>query len=421
MEKMEIKKIQGFEILDSRGNPTVLAEVTLHCGAVGIAAVPSGASTGSHEAHERRDGDKERYRGKGVLLAVEAVNTTLSSALCDKNAAEQAAIDAALCAADGSPHKENLGANAILGVSLAVAKAAAAAAGLPLWQYVAALTGKKPLLPRPMMNILNGGAHAANNVDIQEFMIIPLGIESFAEGLERCVRVYHALGGLLEERSLACGVGDEGGFAPKLAHDEEALDLILQAVEACSLRPGEEIALALDAAASEWQSENGMYLLPKANRLQTPTTLLEYWEKLAAKYPILSLEDPAGEDDWQLWQQLDASLGKKVQLVGDDLFVTQSERLWRGIREKAANAILIKPNQVGTLTETLETVALAQQQNFGVIMSHRSGETEDSTIADLAVGTGCGQIKSGAPCRSDRVAKYNRLLRIEAELKLSNR
>lgn len=414
MGKMEIRSVCGFEILDSRGNPTVLAEVTLTDGTVGKAAVPSGASTGIHEAHELRDGDRSRYGGRGVQKAVAAVNGPLAEAIHGMEATEQAAVDAALCAADGSSNKENLGANAILGISLAVAKAAAAAARAPLWQYIASLTGRSPELPRPMMNILNGGAHAANNIDIQEFMVIPLGAGSFAAGLERCVKVYHALGGLLEERDLRCGVGDEGGFAPRLPHDEDALDLIMQAIEACSLRPGEDMALALDAATSEWQGENGIYRMPKANRLWTPATLTEYWETLTGKYPILSLEDPAGEDDWKLWQGLTASLGQEVQLVGDDLFVTQGERLWRGVEQKVANAILIKPNQVGTLTETLETVALAQEQGYGVILSHRSGETEDSTIADLAVGTGCGQIKSGAPCRSDRVAKYNRLLRIEA-------
>lgn len=416
MDRAKISEIRSFEILDSRGNPTVLAEVILTDGSVGTAAVPSGASTGIHEAHERRDGDPARYRGRGVLGAVLAANRELAAAIRGMDAAEQAAVDAALCAADGTPSKEHLGANAILGVSLAVAKAAAAAQGLPLWRYISRISGREPRLPRPMMNILNGGAHAANNIDIQEFMIVPLGTESFAEGLERCVRVYHALGALLQEQGLSCGVGDEGGFAPKLPHEEDALELILQAIEKSGLRPGEEIALALDAAASEWLGENGIYRMPKGNHLWTPATLTQYWETLSAKYPIISLEDPAGEDDWKLWQTLTASLGERVQLVGDDLFVTQGERLWQGVQCHAANAILIKPNQVGTLTETLETVALAQQQGYGVILSHRSGETEDTTIADLAVGTGCGQIKAGAPCRSDRVAKYNRLLRIEAAL-----
>lgn len=417
MERPKISEIRGFEILDSRGNPTVQAEVILTDGSIGTASVPSGASTGIHEAHERRDGDPTRYGGRGVLGAVLAVNRELAAAIRGMDAAEQAAIDAALCAADGTPAKEHLGANAILGVSLAVAKAAAAAHRLPLWRYIARLSGREPRLPRPMMNILNGGAHAANNIDIQEFMIVPLSSQSFAEGLERCVRIYHALGAQLKEQGLSCGVGDEGGFAPQLPRNEAAIEQILRAIEACGLRPGEDIAIALDAAASEWQGDNGIYRMPKANHLWTPATLTQYWELLVKKYPVISLEDPAGEDDWKLWQALTASMGGQVQLVGDDLFVTQGERLWQGVQRHAANAILIKPNQVGTLTETLETVALAQQQGYGVILSHRSGETEDTSIADLAVGTGCGQIKAGAPCRSDRVAKYNRLLRIEEAMK----
>ena len=310
----------------------------------------------------------------------------------------------------------NLGANAILGVSLAMAHAAAAACRLPLWQYLTRFTGRRPALPRPMMNILNGGRHAPNNIDIQEFMVIPLGCPTFADGLERCVRVTHRLGALLEEAGLACGVGDEGGFAPQLKNEEQALELILRAIEDCRLRPGEDMALALDAAAGEWQTGNNMYLLPKENRLRTPHDLLEYWRRLTAKYPIISLEDPAGEDDWDLWRQLTEAIGKNVQLVGDDLFVTQKARLEQGLARRAANAVLIKPNQVGTLTETLETVVLAQQSGYGAILSHRSGETEDTTIADLAVATACGQIKTGAPCRSERTAKYNRLLRIEAML-----
>ena len=409
-----ITKVRGYEILDSRGNPTVLAEVTLQNGAVGAAAVPSGASTGGHEACEKRDDDPARYGGKGVLSAVAAVNGTLAQTLRGQDAVDQKTLDRLLCEADGTEDKSHLGANAILGVSLAAAHAAAAAQGLPLWRYLAGITGRKPALPRPMMNILNGGRHAPNNIDIQEFMIVPLGCPTFAGGLERCVRITHRLGALLEEQGLACGVGDEGGFAPRLGCEEDALDLILRAMEDCGFAPGEDMALALDAAAGEWQTENNMYLLPKANRLRTPQDLAEYWQHLMRKYPIISLEDPAGEDDWALWQQLTETVGKGVQLVGDDLFVTQKKRLELGLARGAANAVLIKPNQVGTLTETLETVALAQQSGYGAILSHRSGETEDTTIADLAVATACGQIKTGAPCRGERTAKYNRLLRIEA-------
>ena len=389
MSHTTITKVQGFEVLDSRGNPTVRVEVTLQSGAIGIAAVPSGASTGGHEACEKRDGDPARYGGKGVRSAVHAVNDELARALIGRDAAEQKTIDRILCETDGTGDKSNLGANAILGVSLAMAHAAAAACRLPLWQYLTRFTGRRPALPRPMMNILNGGRHAPNNIDIQEFMVIPLGCPTFADGLERCVRVTHRLGALLEEAGLACGVGDEGGFAPRLKNEEQALELILRAIEDCRLRPGEDMALALDAAAGEWQTGNNMYLLPKENRLRTPHDLLEYWRRLTAKYPIISLED---------------------------LFVTQKARLEQGLARRAANAVLIKPNQVGTLTETLETVALAQQSGYGAILSHRSGETEDTTIADLAVATACGQIKTGAPCRSERTAKYNRLLRIEAML-----
>lgn len=416
MSHTTITKVQGFEVLDSRGNPTVRVEVTLQSGAIGIAAVPSGASTGGHEACEKRDRDPSRYGGKGVRTAVHAVNDALARALIGRDAAEQKTIDRILCETDGTGDKSNLGANAILGVSLAMAHAAAAACRLPLWQYLTRFTGRRPALPRPMMNILNGGRHAPNNIDIQEFMVIPLGCPTFADGLERCVRVTHRLGALLEEAGLACGVGDEGGFAPRLKNEEQALELILRAIEDCRLRPGEDMALALDAATGEWQTGNNMYLLPKENRLRTPHDLLEYWRRLTAKYPIISLEDPAGEDDWDLWRQLTEAIGKNVQLVGDDLFVTQKARLEQGLARRAANAVLIKPNQVGTLTETLETVALAQQSSYGAILSHRSGETEDTTIADLAVATACSQIKTGAPCRSERTAKYNRLLRIEAML-----
>ena len=344
MSHTTITKVQGFEVLDSRGNPTVRVEVTLQSGAIGIAAVPSGASTGGHEACEKRDRDPSRYGGKGVRAAVRAVNDELARALIGRDAAEQKTIDRILCETDGTGDKSNLGANAILGVSLAVAHAAAAACRLPLWQYLTRFTGRRPALPRPMMNILNGGRHAPNNIDIQEFMVIPLGCPTFADGLERCVRVTHRLGALLEEAGLACGVGDEGGFAPRLKNEEQALELILRAIEDCRLRPGEDMALALDAAAGEWQTGNNVYLLPKENRLRTPHDLLEYWRRLTAKYPIISLEDPAGEDDWDLWRQLTEAIGKNVQLVGDDLFVTQKARLEQGLARRAANAVLIKPN-----------------------------------------------------------------------------
>ncbi len=416
MPNTTITKVQALEILDSRGNPTVRAEVTLQNGATGAAAVPSGASTGGHEACEKRDGDPDRYGGKGVLAAVTAVNRELAEAVTGLDAADQCTIDRTLCEADGTGDKSRLGANAVLAVSLAAAHAAAAARGVPLWRHLVDLTGRHPCLPRPMMNILNGGRHAPNNIDIQEFMIIPLGTATFARGLERCVRVTHRLGALLEEQGLACGVGDEGGFAPRLESEEQALELILRAMEDCRLTPGEDMALALDAAAGEWQTEGGLYRLPKQGLLRGPQDLLCYWRQLTEKYPIVSLEDPAGEDDWPLWGQLTEALGKRVQLVGDDLFVTQKARLELGLARRSANAVLIKPNQVGTLTETLETAALAQQAGYGVIMSHRSGETEDTTIADLAVATGCGQIKTGAPCRGERTAKYNRLLCIEAML-----
>ena len=409
--KITINSVVGREIIDSRGNPTVEATVGLTDGTFANAAVPSGASTGAYEAVELRDGG-DRFNGKGVKKAVTNISKIISPEICGMSPFDQCAVDNKLSELDGSKNKKNLGANAILAVSVAVAKAAAKSLRLPLYRYLGGIYSVK--LPVPMMNILNGGRHAPNNIDIQEFMIVPLGCPTFVDGLERCVRVTHRLGVLLEEAGLSCGVGDEGGFAPHLGCEEDALDLILRAAEDCGFLPGEEIALALDAAAGEWQTENGLYLLPKANRLRTPQELAEYWRHLTRKYPIISLEDPAGEDDWALWQQLTGTLGTEVQLVGDDLFVTQKKRLELGLARGAANAVLIKPNQVGTLTETLETVALAQQSGYGAILSHRSGETEDTTIADLAVATACGQIKTGAPCRGERTAKYNRLLRIEA-------
>lgn len=415
MSASKIMRVTAMEILDSRGNPTVRAGVELEDGSQGWANVPSGASTGVHEAHELRDGDLSRYRGKGVRQAAENAAGPLAQAVKGLDAMDQRQVDEALIRADGSENKKRLGANAILAVSLASARAAAESAGMPLWKHLC--PEHKKLLPVPMMNILNGGAHAANNVDIQEFMIIPKQAPSFAEGLQRCAEVYHALGDILRERKMGSGVGDEGGFAPNLSSDEEALELILRAIGRAGYTPGDQIALALDAAASEWMEEGeDLYRTPKGQKTYTRRQLAEYWAGLAARYPIVSLEDGAAEDDWQGWQLLTQKLGGGMQLVGDDLFVTNIDRLKKGMEEGAANAILIKPNQIGTLSETLDAVALAQEKGWGVVMSHRSGETEDAVIADLAVATGCGQIKSGAPCRSERVAKYNRLLEIEADL-----
>lgn len=414
MKDFAITQVSALEILDSRGNPTVKARVTLECGAWGEAAAPSGASTGVHEAHELRDGDPARYGGKGTHKAVAQVEQVLNSAIRGLDAREQKAVDQAMMEADGTRNKEHLGANSILAVSLAVARAAAQATQQPLYRYLAEKT--PPVLPVPMMNILNGGAHAANNVDIQEFMIRPHGAPSFGEGLRWCCEIYHTLGRLLRQRGLSTGVGDEGGFAPNLSSDEEALELIIQAVEQAGYQPGRDISLAIDAAASEWKAEGELYLTPKGQRPFTPAQLTAFWQDLALRYPLVSLEDGMGEDDWQGWKQLTAALGGRMQLVGDDLFVTNVKRLRRGLEEGAGNAVLIKPNQIGTLTETLEAVAMAQKAGWGVILSHRSGETEDPFIADLAVATACGQIKAGAPCRSDRTAKYNRLLEIEKEL-----
>ena len=409
-----IMKAEGFEIIDSRGNPTVKARVTLSGGAAGEASVPSGASTGVHEAHELRDSDAGRYGGKGVLRAADNVGGSLCPAIAGLDARQQERVDRAMREADGTKNKQKLGANAILAVSLASARAAAAGACQPLYR---ALGGEKAhILPIPMMNILNGGAHASNNVDIQEFMIRPHGAPNFREGLRWCCEIYHTLGRILKGKGLSTGVGDEGGFAPDLASDEEALRLILEAVEAAGYKPGTEISLAIDAAASEWQAGEGIYRTPKGGKQYTSAQLVEYWQGLCERYPLVSLEDGMAEDDWQGWRLLTDALGGRVQLVGDDLFVTNAERLQKGIDERAGNAILIKPNQIGTLTETQEAISLAQSAGFKTIMSHRSGETEDAVIADLAVAFGCGQIKAGAPCRSDRVAKYNRLLEIESQL-----
>ena len=413
MSASTISEIHGREILDSRGNPTVEAEVRLACSAIGWAGVPSGASTGMHEAVELRDGDGERYGGKGVLRAVGNINETVASALIGHDALEQAAIDQALIALDGSPTKGNLGANALLAVSLAVAKAAAACVGLPLYRYLGGAFADT--LPVPMMNILNGGKHAANSTDFQEFMILPVAAPTFREALRWGAETYHALHGLLEEESLSTTVGDEGGFAPSLPTNVAAIETILTAIEKAGFRPGEDIYIGLDPATTELY-ENDAYVLAREGRTLSSEELVAFWADWAEKYPIISLEDGLAEDDWEGWIGLQARLGAGVQLVGDDLLVTNTQRLGEAIERNAANAILIKPNQIGTLTETLDAVAMARQAGWGAVISHRSGETEDTTIADIAVATGVGQIKTGAPCRSDRVAKYNRLLRIEDEL-----
>ncbi|GAA5166420.1 phosphopyruvate hydratase [Ornithinimicrobium tianjinense] len=406
-----IDAIIAREILDSRGNPTVEVEVGLDDGTVARAAVPSGASTGAFEAVERRDGDEGRYLGKGVENAVAAVMDDLEPRLLGFDASEQRLVDAEMLAADGTDNKAEIGANAILGVSLAVARAAADSAGLPLFRYVGGPNAH--VLPVPMMNILNGGSHADSNVDIQEFMIAPIGAGSFREALRWGAEVYHALKGVLKERGLATGLGDEGGFAPNLESNRAALDLIVEAIEKAGYAVGSDIALALDVAASEFH-EDGSYAFEGASR--SADEMIAYYSELVDAYPLVSIEDPLNEDDWEGWQKITAALGDKVQLVGDDLFVTNPERLQRGISDKAGNALLVKVNQIGTLTETLDAVALAQSNGFRCMMSHRSGETEDTTIADLAVATNCGQIKTGAPARSERVAKYNQLLRIEEEL-----
>ncbi|WP_298889223.1 phosphopyruvate hydratase [uncultured Serinicoccus sp.] len=406
-----IDAIIAREILDSRGNPTVEVEVGLDDGTVARAAVPSGASTGAFEAVERRDGDETRYLGKGVENAVAAVMDDLEPRLLGFDASEQRLVDNEMLAADGTANKAEIGANAILGVSLAVAKAAADSAGLPLFRYVGGPNAH--VLPVPMMNILNGGSHADSNVDIQEFMIAPVGAPSFREALRWGTEVYHALKAVLKKRGLSTGLGDEGGFAPDLASNRAALDLIVEAITAAGYTPGSDIALALDVAASEF-FEKGKYTFEGKKR--KAADMVKYYAELVDAYPLVSIEDPLDEDDWEGWAQMTAQLGDQVQLVGDDLFVTNPERLQRGITERAANALLVKVNQIGSLTETLDAVALAQSNGFRCMMSHRSGETEDVTIADLAVATNCGQIKTGAPARSERVAKYNQLLRIEEEL-----
>ena len=412
-----IVKIHGREILDSRGNPTVEVEVYLEDGSVGRASVPSGASTGIYEACELRDGDPGRYLGKGVSSAVHHVNTEIAEALLGANALEQAAIDRALIELDGTPNKSRLGANAILGVSLACAKAAAASLGQSLYRYIGGSNAK--VLPVPMMNILNGGAHASNNVDIQEFMIMPVSAPSWKEALRRSTEVFHALKVVLKERNIpVTGVGDEGGYAPMLKKDEDALAVIVAAIEKAGYTPGTDFMIALDAAASEWKAgKPGEYRMPKSKQEWTSETLIDHWDELCHKYPIASIEDALDEEDWEGWKLLTQRLGNRVQLVGDDLFVTNTERLQKGIDLRCGNAILIKPNQIGTLSETLAAIQMAQKAGFRTIISHRSGETEDTTIADLAVAVNAGQIKTGAPSRSERVAKYNRLLRIEEEIK----
>ena len=412
MKHTKITDIRGFELMDSRGNPTVGARVTLEDGSTGFAVSPSGASTGEFEAFELRDNDKKRYLGKGVKKAAENINGEIFKSLTGQNAANQRNTDRIMIELDGTPNKSRLGANAILAVSLASAKAAAACYGMPLYRYLGGANAVT--LPKPMMNILNGGAHAANNIDIQEFMIIPVGAESFSEGLRWCSEIYHTLGKIIKGRGLSAGVGDEGGFAPDLESDEKAIELIMEAVDKSSYTE-KDINIALDIASSEWYRE-GQYHLPKRNVSMTAGQLIDYYEGLCGKYPIISIEDGVAEDDWDSWGLLTQRLGDRIQLVGDDLFVTNTERLKKGINLNCANSVLVKPNQIGSLSETLNVVLCAQKHGYSAVISHRSGETEDTTIADIAVGLNAGQIKTGAPCRSDRVSKYNRLLIIENEI-----
>ena len=412
----QITSVYGREVLDSRGNPTVEVEVMLEDGSFGRAIVPSGASTGEFEAVELRDGDSDRYLGKGVLKAVGHVNAEIRDLLVGMEATDQRAVDRTMIAADGTPNKGRFGANAILGASLACAKAAAESLGLPLYSYLGGVNAKT--LPVPMMNILNGGAHATNNVDIQEFMVMPVGAKSWREALRMCAEVFHTLKTVLKENGTpAAGVGDEGGYAPNLKKDEDALKAIVAAIEAAGYKPYDDFMIAIDAATSEWYNEEtGCYDLPKAKKTMTRQQLVNMWKKFAENYPIISLEDGMGENDWEGWALLTKALGSKVQLVGDDLFVTNTQRLKTGIEKHVANAILIKVNQIGTLTETLDAIQMANRAGYTAVVSHRSGETEDTTIADLAVALNAGQIKTGAPSRTDRVAKYNQLLRIEEEL-----
>lgn len=415
MNYLEIVKVIGREILDSRGNPTVEAEVYLADGTVGRGTAPSGASTGEFEALELRDGDKGRYGGKGVSKAVENINTAINDAVCGLDASDIYAVDKAMIKADGTKDKSKLGANAILAVSIAAARAASISLDIPLYRFLGGISGNR--LPVPMMNILNGGAHAANTVDVQELMIMPVGAPSFKEALRWCAEVFHALAALLKSKGLATSVGDEGGFAPDLASDEEAIQYILEAVKNAGYEPGKDFMIAMDAASSEWKgSKKGEYVLPKAGTKFTSAELIEHWKKLVEKYPIISIEDALDEEDWEGWQLLTKELGGKVQLVGDDLFVTNTERLAKGISLGCGNSILIKLNQIGSVSETLEAIKMAHKAGYTAISSHRSGETADTTIADLAVALNTCQIKTGAPSRSERVAKYNQLLRIEEEL-----
>ena len=417
---LAIEEIKALEVLDSRGNPTVQVEVITEEGTNGVAMVPSGASTGSFEAVELRDGDKSRYLGKGVLKAVENINKIIAKELEGMNVFEQAEIDKKLIEIDGTENKGKLGANATLGVSLAVARAAANSLGMSLYKYIGGVNAKT--LPVPMMNILNGGKHADNTVNIQEFMIMPVGAKSFSECLRMSAEIYHTLKKVLKAKGLATGVGDEGGFAPNLSSDEEALKLIVEAISKAGYKPGEDVVLALDVASTEMYDEakkigkEGCYYFWKTEELKTEDEMIEYLEDLANKYPIISIEDGLAEEDWEGWRKLTEKLGNKLQLVGDDLFVTNIKRLQKGLDNKIANSILIKLNQIGTLTETLDAIELAKKNGYTAVVSHRSGETEDTTLADVAVATNAGQIKTGAPCRTDRVAKYNRLLNIEAEL-----
>ena len=411
----EIIDVYGREVLDSRGNPTVEVEVTLEDGSFGRAIVPSGASTGEFEAVEMRDGDKDRYMGKGVLKAVSHANGECREAIVGLEATEQRAVDAALRAADGTDNKAKLGANAILGCSLATARAAASSVGQPLYAYLGGVNAHT--LPTPMMNILNGGVHADNNVDFQEFMIMPVGASSFAEGLRQCAEVYHKLGKLLKAEGYATSVGDEGGYAPNLSSDEETLEYIIKAIKECGYEPGKDFVLAMDAAASEWKGKaKGQYKQPKSGKEFTSAELVAHWKSLVDKYPIVSIEDGLDEEDWEGWKMMTEELGDRLQIVGDDLFVTNTKRLNKGIEQGCGNSILIKLNQIGSVSETIEAIKMAQKAGYTAVVSHRSGETEDTTIADLAVALNAGQIKTGAPNRSERVAKYNQLLRIEEEL-----
>lgn len=412
MGNLTIAAIDAWEILDSRGNPTVKARVSLEGGVKAESAVPSGASTGIFEAHELRDGDKSRYGGKGVTKAIKNIREKIAPALLGMQADAFYEIDARMFALDATENKSRLGANAVLAISMASARAASAAQQVPLYRYLGGAWART--LPVPMMNILNGGAHATNNVDIQEFMVLPAGAGSFAEALRWCAEIYHALGKQLKQKGLSAGVGDEGGFAPDLSSDEAAIEEILTAIDKAGFST-EQVGIALDPAVSDW-FKDGVYHLPKRGITRTPEQMVEYWEGLCRQYPIRSIEDGMGEEDWDGWRLMTRKMGGKIQLVGDDLYVTNTKRLSTGIAQKASNAVLIKPNQIGSLSETLSCIAMAQTAGFGVVVSHRSGETEDTTIADLAVATNAGQIKTGAPCRSERVAKYNRLLEIEREL-----